>query len=239
MSGYTAHSSVQLSNATLPVDPMQQRNCNIPVHIWNSRGVTESKWYWYRFELPNKKSGPLPIEPSMEAFILRVFKPLMSMGLLLHPWPNAAEWLYHNTPVLLRNSRCNWVSSAGRLEIPNKKSDPLPIVPSVEGSNLGSNLRVFKPLRSLVHGLASPPSPHHTLVLFVSSLPGFFSWGTGRSPYPAKILPIPPSDTCPRFWTKACPPSRGSSPKNLTNLNTFLCQIWLLLSWLLLSSTVP
>ena len=23
----------------------------------------------------------------------------------------------------------------------------------------------------------------------------------------------PPSDTCPRFWTKACPPSRGSSPK--------------------------
>ena len=41
---------------------------------------------------------------------------------------------------------------------------------------------------------------------------GFFP---GGPPHPAKILPIPPpSDTCPRFWTKACPPpSRGSSPK--------------------------
>ena len=36
---------------------------------------------------------------------------------------------------------------------------------------------------------------------------GFFLGGLGGSPHPAKILPIPPpSDTCPRFWTKACPP---------------------------------
>ena len=40
--------------------------------------------------------------------------------------------------------------------------------------------------------------------------------GTGGSPHPAKILPIPPSDKSPRFWTKVCPPpSRGSSPKIL------------------------
>ena len=60
---------------------------------------------------------------------------------------------------------------------------------------------------------------------------GFFSWGDGGSPHPAKILPIPPSDTCPCFWTKACPPPQPRFvPENLKNLNTFLCQIWLILS---------
>ena len=46
----------------------------------------------------------------------------------------------------------------------------------------------------------------------ILTLQGFF---LGGPPHPAKILPIPPpSDTCPRFWTKACPPpSRGSSLK--------------------------
>ena len=33
---------------------------------------------------------------------------------------------------------------------------------------------------------------------------GFFSWADWG---------VSPSDTCPRFWTKACPPSRGTSPK--------------------------
>ena len=49
---------------------------------------------------------------------------------------------------------------------------------------------------------------------------GFFPGGG----HPAKILPIPPSDTCARFWTKACPPQPRFVPKNLKNLNTFLCQ---------------
>ena len=53
---------------------------------------------------------------------------------------------------------------------------------------------------------------------------GFFLGGTGGSPHPAKILPIPPpSDTCPRFWTKACPPQPRFVPENWKNLNTFLC----------------
>ena len=49
-------------------------------------------------------------------------------------------------------------------------------------------------------------------------------------PNPAKILSILPSDTCPHFWIKACPPQPRFVPENLKNLNTFLCQIWLLLS---------
>ena len=37
---------------------------------------------------------------------------------------------------------------------------------------------------------------------------GFFSWGgTGGSPPSGEnFANPPPSDTCPRFWTKACPP---------------------------------
>ena len=57
---------------------------------------------------------------------------------------------------------------------------------------------------------------------------GFFPGGTGGSPHPAKILPIPPSDTCPRFWTKACPPPAEVRPWKfekfkyifVSNLNT-------------------
>ena len=63
--------------------------------------------------------------------------------------------------------------------------------------------------------------------LTILRIAGFFSWG--GSPHLAKILPIPPSDTCPRFWTKACPPQPRFVPENLKILNTFLCQIWLLL----------
>ena len=64
------------------------------------------------------------------------------------------------------------------------------------------------------------------LVRYRGSVQGFFPGGTGGVPHPVKILPIPPpSDTCPRFWTKACPPQPRFVPENLKNLNTFLCQI--------------
>ena len=67
-------------------------------------------------------------------------------------------------------------------------------------------------------------------MFYMYVITGFFPWGGQGVPHPAKILPIPPSDTCPRFWTKACPPQPRFIPENLKNLNTFLCQIWLLLS---------
>ena len=55
------------------------------------------------------------------------------------------------------------------------------------------------------------------------------SWGVSHPS--GKILSIPPSDTCPRFWTKACPtPQPRFVHENLKTLNTFFCQIWLLLS---------
>ena len=59
-----------------------------------------------------------------------------------------------------------------------------------------------------------------------------FSWGgLGGSPPSGKnFANPPPSDTCPHFWTKACPPQPRLVPENLKNLNTFLCQIWLLFS---------
>ena len=64
------------------------------------------------------------------------------------------------------------------------------------------------------------------LLLFFT---GFFSWGgTGGPPIRQKFCQSNPSDTCPRFWTKACPPSQGSSPKIwifeylfVSNLTTF------------------
>ena len=41
-----------------------------------------------------------------------------------------------------------------------------------------------------------------------------FSWGDwGMPPSGKNFANPPPSDTCPRFWTKACPPRQGSSPK--------------------------
>ena len=59
--------------------------------------------------------------------------------------------------------------------------------------------------------------------------------GLGGSPHPAKILPIPPHPTLvPVFGQRLVPPQLRFVPENLKNLNTFLCQIWLLLS-----STVP
>ena len=68
---------------------------------------------------------------------------------------------------------------------------------------------------------------------YIGLIQGFFLGGTGGSPHLAKILSIPPP-----IWHLSPfldqglspPPSRGSSPKNLKNLNTFLCQIWVLLS---------
>ena len=54
---------------------------------------------------------------------------------------------------------------------------------------------------------------------------GLFPGGTGGSPHRQKFCQSPPSDTCPRFWTKACPPKPRFVPENLKNLITFLCQI--------------
>ena len=60
---------------------------------------------------------------------------------------------------------------------------------------------------------------------------GFFPGGDwGGSPHPTKILPIPPpSDTCPRFWTKTCSPPAEVRPRKfekfkyifVSNLTTF------------------
>ena len=41
----------------------------------------------------------------------------------------------------------------------------------------------------------------------------FFFWGPGVPPSGKNFVNPPPSDTCPHFWTKACPPSQGLSPK--------------------------
>ena len=61
--------------------------------------------------------------------------------------------------------------------------------------------------------------------------PGFFSWGGdwGGPPSWRKFCQSPPSDTCPRFWTKACPPPAEIRPRKfekfkyifVSNLTTF------------------
>ena len=55
----------------------------------------------------------------------------------------------------------------------------------------------------------------------------FLGGGDWEVLHPVKILSIspPPINTCPHFWTKACPPWPWFVPKSLKNLNTFLCQI--------------
>ena len=59
---------------------------------------------------------------------------------------------------------------------------------------------------------------------------GFFSWGgLGGPPIWQKFCQSPPSDTCPRFWTKACPPPAEVRPRKfekfkyifVSNLTTF------------------
>ena len=40
-----------------------------------------------------------------------------------------------------------------------------------------------------------------------------FSWGDWGPPIQRKLCQSPPSDTCPRFWTKACPPPAEVSPR--------------------------
>ena len=60
--------------------------------------------------------------------------------------------------------------------------------------------------------------------------------GLGGPPHPAKILPIPPIRHLSPFLDQGLfPPQPRFVPENLKNLNTFLCQIWLVL----LSSKVP
>ena len=64
--------------------------------------------------------------------------------------------------------------------------------------------------------------------LTILRIAGFFSWG--GSPHPAKILPIPPIRHLSPFLDQGLsPPQPRFVPENLKNLNTFLCQIWLLL----------
>ena len=75
--------------------------------------------------------------------------------------------------------------------------------------------------RTLCYGA----SPKH--LILHNWNPGFFP---GVPPSGKNFVNSPPSDTCPCFWTKACPPQPRFVPENLTNLNKFLCQIWLLLS---------
>ena len=58
----------------------------------------------------------------------------------------------------------------------------------------------------------------------------FFSWRGLGVPHPAKKLSIPPSNTCPRFLDQGLSSPAKVRPPKFENLNTFLCQIWLLLS---------
>ena len=56
--------------------------------------------------------------------------------------------------------------------------------------------------------------------------------GLGGPPHPAKILPIPPIWHLSPFLDQGLsPPQPRFVPENLKNLNSFLCQIWPLLSW--------
>ena len=75
------------------------------------------------------------------------------------------------------------------------------------------------------------PSICYLCHLFKLMITGFFSWGgTGGSPPSGKnFANPPPSDTCPRFWTKACPPPAKVRPRKfekfkyifVSNLTTF------------------
>ena len=44
---------------------------------------------------------------------------------------------------------------------------------------------------------------------------GFFPGGLGGPPIRRKFCQSPPSDTCPRFWTKACPPPAEVRPQKV------------------------
>ena len=56
--------------------------------------------------------------------------------------------------------------------------------------------------------------------------PRVFSWADWDSPPPpsSNFFSIPLFDTCPHFWTKACPPppSQGSSPK-IWEIQIYFC----------------
>ena len=57
----------------------------------------------------------------------------------------------------------------------------------------------------------------------------FLGGGLGGPPIRRKFRQSPPSDTCPRFWTKACPPPAEVRPRKfekfkyiiVSNLTTF------------------
>ena len=56
---------------------------------------------------------------------------------------------------------------------------------------------------------------------YVHNVAGIFPGGPGGPQSGENFAnPPPPIDTCPLFWTKACPPPRFV-PENLKNLNTF------------------
>ena len=58
---------------------------------------------------------------------------------------------------------------------------------------------------------------------------GFFPGGDGGNPIRQNFCQSPPIDTCPRFWTKACPPPAEVRPRKfekfkyifVSNLTTF------------------
>ena len=55
------------------------------------------------------------------------------------------------------------------------------------------------------HGAGTLKVPFPTCVVRTRTYQGFFPGGTGGPPS-SENFANPPSDTCPRFWTKACPP---------------------------------
>ena len=84
-----------------------------------------------------------------------------------------------------------------------------------------------------ISNLEVPPGQklisYNVLALFTSISVRVFSGGDWGVPQPAKILSTPPSDTCPHFWTKACPPPAEVCPRKfekfeyifVSNLTTF------------------
>ena len=66
---------------------------------------------------------------------------------------------------------------------------------------------------------------------FFRKYAGFFSWGDGGPPIRQKFCQSPPIRHLSPFLDQCLsPPQPRFVPENLKNLNTFLCQIWLLLS---------
>ena len=67
-----------------------------------------------------------------------------------------------------------------------------------------SNFQLIKYAVKSLHSCDSANESWANATL-LSQVSGFIPWGTGGPPIGKNFANPPPSDTCPRFWTKACP----------------------------------